>query len=579
MDDFALGSERAVSRAMAEARIAYLSMEIGLASAMPTYAGGLGVLAGDTIRSAADAGLPMIAVSLLARKGYFHQRLDQTGWQTEEPASWSVGDYLTELPQRVIVAIEGRDVQVRAWRYDVTGVRGQVVPVLFLDTDLEGNVEPDRRLTDCLYGGDARYRLAQEAILGLGGIRMLRALGCTDLSRYHMNEGHASLLVLELLRELVEKEGAGVATRKHMEAIRPLCVFTTHTPVPAGHDQFPLDLVHRVLGPAGPFCELERDFCHDGRLNLTYLALVHSHYINGVAKKHREVSQHMFARYAIDSITNGIHVASWASEPMKELFDRHMPGWREDNASLRYAASVPHDEVWEAHCRNKRALIEYVNRQTNAGMDLDALTVGFARRVTPYKRADLIFTDIERLRQIGERAGPIQIVFAGKAHPRDQPGKELIQHIFQARQKLAGSQVRIAYLSGYDMDLGKLMTAGADVWLNTPQPPLEASGTSGMKAAVNGVPSLSVLDGWWVEGCIEGVTGWAIGDGGAEGPNDGRADARSLYDKLERVVLPLYYGKRALFIQLVMRAAIALNASFFNTERMINQYVTKAYFK
>jgi starch phosphorylase len=568
------------SGTIADARIAYFSMEIGLESAVPTYAGGLGVLAGDTIRAAADIGLPMVAISLLARKGYFHQRLDETGWQTEEPVSWRVEDYLAELPQRATVAIEGRDVQVRAWRYDVTGVRGQVVPALFLDTDLDGNAEPDRRLTHYLYGGDLDYRLAQEAILGIGGLRMLRALGCAKLERYHMNEGHASLLVLELLHELVQREGAGVATQRHVDAIRPLCVFTTHTPVASGHDQFRLELLHRVIGLPAPLCELEPDFCLEGRLNLTYLALVHSHYVNGVAKRHREIAQHMFARYPIDSITNGVHAATWASEPMQMLFDRHVPGWREDNASLRHSASLPEDEIWEAHVRSKRALVEYVNRETNAGMDFDTLTLGFARRATQYKRADLMFTDTERLRQIAERAGPLQIVLAGKAHPHDHAGKEQIQHVFRAGHILSGSKVRVAYLADYDVALAKLMTAGADVWLNTPQPPMEASGTSGMKAALNGVPSLSVLDGWWIEGCVEGVTGWAIGNAAAPAsPSDAAADARALYDKLENVVMPTYYGRRRQFVQLLMRGAIAINGSYFNTERMMSQYVTKAYFK
>jgi starch phosphorylase len=392
-----------------------------------------------------------------------------------------------------------------------------------------------------------------------------------------MNEGHASLLVLELLHELVRKEGAPVATRRHVDAIRPLCVFTTHTPVPAGHDQFPLDLVHRVVGLPDSFCELEQDFCHEGRLNLTYLALAHSHYVNGVAKRHREISQQMFARYQVDSITNGVHLATWTSQPTQELFDRHIPGWREDNASLRYALSLPADELWEAHRRSKGALIEYVNPVTNAGMDPDLLTIGCARCATQYKRIDLILTDMDRLKEIAERSGPFQLVFAGKAHPHDQGGKEMIQHIFRVRQTLAGSTIRIGFLPDYDMDFARLLTAGTDVWLNTPQPPLEASGTSGMKAAVNGVPSLSVLDGWWIEGWIEGVTGWAIGNGSAKPASD-VADARSLYDKLEQVILPLFYANRDRFVR-VMRAAIALNGSFFNTERMLNQYVTKAYFK
>ena len=552
-------------------------MEIGVHSAMSTYAGGLGILAGDTVRSAADLGVPMVAVTLLARKGYFHQRLDETGWQTEEPVSWPIADYLTELPQRAAVAIEGRNVQIRGWRYDVKGETGESVPVLFLDTDLEDNAEPDRRLSYYLYGGDAHYRLAQEAVLGIGGVRLLRALGCSSLARYHMNEGHASLLVLELLHEVAQKDGAARATHRHVDAIRPLCVFTTHTPVPAGHDQFPLELVRRVVGLPASLCDLEQDFCHEGQFNLTYLALVHSHYINGVAKRHREISQHMFAHYRIDSITNGIHVATWASEPIRELFDRHIPGWRTDNASLRYAVSLPSEEVWDAHRRNKQALIEYVNHETNAGLDFDALTLGFGRRATPYKRAGLVLTDIPRLRQLAERAGAVQLVFAGKAHPHDQGGKETIQTIFRARQLLAGSRIRIAYLPEYDMDLARLMVSGADVWLNTPQRPLEASGTSGMKAAVNGVPSFSVLDGWWVEGCIEGVTGWAIGNDGP--PAEHReTDARALYDKLEHVIMRLYYGNREEFVR-VMRSAIALNGSFFNTERMLDQYVTKAYFE
>jgi glycogen phosphorylase len=381
------------------ARIAYFSMEIGLVSAMPSYAGGLGVLAGDTIRSAADIGLPMVAVSLLARKGYFHQRLDETGWQSEEAAEWEVADYLTELPQRATVAIEGRPVQVRAWRYEVKGVTGKVVPVLFLDTDLEANSDVDRRLSYYLYGGDLHYRLAQEAILGLGGVRMLRALGHKELSRYHMNEGHSALLVLELLHEQAQRDGVKVAGAQQVEAIRPQCVFTTHTPVPAGHDQCDLELFHRVVGLPEPLCELEPDFCHEGRLNMTYLALVHSHYVNGVAKRHREVSQQMFGRYQVDSITNGVHAATWTSDPVQQLFDRHIPGWREDNASLRHALSLPGEEIWEAHQANKRALIERVNRERNAGMDVESFTLGFARRATQYKRADLIFSDAGVRRQ------------------------------------------------------------------------------------------------------------------------------------------------------------------------------------
>ncbi len=559
-----------------QASIAYFSMEIGLESAMPTYAGGLGVLAGDTIRSAADLGISMVAISLIARNGYFHQQIDKSGWQTEEPVFWSVDDYLQEMPQRVSVTIEGRSVIVRAWKYEVKGVGGHSVPVYFLDTDLEENATSDRALTHYLYGGDQHYRLCQEVVLGIGGIRMLRALGYDEMRRYHMNEGHASLLILELLLEHAKVLGDAVITKQHIDAIRPRCVFTTHTPVTAGHDQFSLELVHQVLGPAGPFAQREQEFCCDGVLNLTYLAIDNSGYINGVAKKHGKVSRDLFAGYPIDSITNGVHLPTWACDPMQQLLDRYIPDWRADNFGLRQAVDIPTAEIWDAHETSRRQLIDYVNRTTNTGMDFDVMTLGFARRATAYKRPDLLFKNPDHLRRIAQQAGPIQIVYAGKAHPADHHGKELIQQIHRIRDTLKDA-VKIAYLPGYNMALAKLMTSGVDLWLNTPQPPLEASGTSGMKAAVNGVPSLSILDGWWVEGCIEGVTGWSIGDT-SDFEHQPEEDARALYAKLEQLIVPMYYNRRDEFVG-IMRNAIAINGSFFNTERMLNQYITKAYFK
>ena len=554
--------------------IAYFSMEIGIEVGMPTYSGGLGVLAGDTIRSAADLKIPLAAVTLLHRKGYFYQRLDATGWQSEEPAEWVVDDFLTERPHRVAVTLEGRTVQIRCWQYEVTGVSGFTVPVYFLDTDLPDNMDWDRTLTHFLYGGDQQYRLCQEVILGIGGVRMLRALGYGNIARFHMNEGHASLLTLELLDEEVRNAGRHAITHDDIALVRQQCVFTTHTPVPAGHDQFPLELVDRVLGRREVF-DMKEVFCCEGRLNMTYLALNLSHYVNGVAKKHGEVSQHMFAGYVIDSITNGVHAATWTAEPFQQLYDRHIPGWKRDNFSLRYALSIPKAEVWQAHMQAKKQLLQCVNRETNAGLDVDVFTLGFARRATTYKRADLLLTDGERLKRIAAQAGPLQVIYAGKAHPQDQGGKELIKRIFQAKEAL-GRDIKLVYLQNYDMALGKLMTAGVDVWLNTPQPPFEASGTSGMKAALNGVPSLSVLDGWWIEGRIEGITGWAIGEDSWE-DGDRPKVVSSLYDKLEQVVIPLFYGARERFLE-VMLHAIALNGSFFNTHRMMQQYVLKAYF-
>lgn len=564
---------------MTNASIAYFSMEIALESAIPTYSGGLGVLAGDTLRSAADAGLQLVAVTLLSRKGYFRQRLDDLGNQTEESVQWPVGDYLAPVDARISVKLEDREVKVRAWRYDISGFSGQVVSVYLLDTYCDDNTEFDRKLTDHLYGGDDYYRLCQEAILGIGGIRILRALGHNGIERYHMNEGHSSLLVLELMQELARQQGTAQTTPEQINEVRQQCIFTTHTPVAAGHDRFPADMAFRVLKQCNPFQECADELCCEQELNLTYLALSSSHYINGVAKKHRQTSQKMFAGYAIDSITNGIHVHTWASDAMRTLFDRKIPDWRVDNAGLRNAISIDKEDIWQAHQAAKRALMEYINKVCNIGMDQQVMTLGFARRATQYKRATMIFSDIDRLRKIIDHCGALQIVFSGKAHPKDQSGKALIRDIFEIARNLNGF-IRVAYLPDYDMDIGRIMTAGVDLWLNTPLPPMEASGTSGMKAAINGVPSLSILDGWWVEGCIEGVTGWAIGNSEPHGESASEITASEvdiLYSKLENIIMPMYYQDRDNYIS-VMRNAIAINGSFFNTERMMNQYVTKAYF-
>lgn len=560
-------------------KIAYFSMEIGLDAAMPTYSGGLGVLAGDTLRSAADLCIPLVAVTLLYRKGYFYQRLDPSGWQREEPALWVVEDFFSELPESVSVQLEGREVKLRAWTRNVVGQDGEFrVPVILLDSDLPENNEGDRALTHYLYGGDSRYRFCQEVVLGIGGVKMLRALGYTGIDRFHLNEGHAACLALELLDERLRSQSRTEATQDDIDVVRSHCVFTTHTPVPAGHDKFPLDLVRSVLGDM-PVLSNTRLFETDGQLNMTFLALNLSSFANGVARRHGEVASKMFPQFRFDSITNGVHAATWASAPFQALFDRHVPGWRADTFALRAGESLPADEVWNAHQEAKDLLIHYVNREDNAGMDSESFTIGFARRAATYKRAGLIFHDMEWLRRIAEEVGGLQILFAGKAHPQDTHGKELIQSVFRAKMSLSPA-IRISYLENYDMELGRLITSGVDLWLNTPQAPLEASGTSGMKAALNGVPSLSVLDGWWVEGCVEGVTGWKIGeDPGANGSqSDANKDASALYTKLEHTVLPLFHHDLPGFID-VMRNCIAINGSFFNTQRMMYEYVLKAYFR
>lgn len=556
-------------------KIAYFSMEIGINPAMPTYSGGLGILAGDTVLSAADMKIPMVAVTLLYHKGYFYQRLEKDGQQTEEPVEWVIEDFAKKLEPQVIVSIEGRPVKIAAWEYMVRGISGYTLPVYLLDTDLEENASEDRHLTDTLYGWDAKYRFSQEIVLGIGGVRMLRALGHTQIERFHMNEGHASLLTVELLDEQLRAKNGDPIGADDIAAVRRRCVFTTHTPVDAGHDKFAIDLVKQVFG-AHEALAMENVFCCGGMLNMTYLALNLSHYVNGVAKQHGEVSRHMFEGYKIDAITNGVNASRWTNEFFQQLYDKFIPGWREDNFSLRYALSIPTALISEAHLLAKRQLLNYVNQQTNLGMDSDVLTIGFARRMTSYKRPDLLFTDLQRLRAICAQAGPIQIIYSGKAHPKDGEGKELIKRIFAAGRQLR-NDVKIAYLPNYNINLGLLLTGGVDLWLNTPQPPMEASGTSGMKAAMNGVPSLSILDGWWIEGCIEGVTGWAIGENHHQStPSDRQNDAMLLYQKLGQVI-ELFYKEPARYSS-VMAHAIALNGSFFNTQRMMQQYVVKAYF-
>src|SRR5438270_1183127 len=583
--------------------IAYFSMEIALENAMPSYSGGLGVLAGDTIRAAADLRLPMVAVTLLYRRGYFTQRLAEDGQQTEEPVDWRVEDFLTEEPERASVPIENRRLELRCWRYSVKGVHGFEVPVYFLDADLPSNTEFDRNLTGSLYGGDSYYRLCQEVVLGVGGVRMLRALGYNDLTRYHMNEGHAALLSLELLGEEAEKAGRTSIRGEDIEKVRSKCVFTTHTPVPAGHDRFPMEYLTRVFPDQNGFFDLkdpssadlmkrvlqaERDFPDiqeaaraGASLNMTYLALSLSTYVNGVAKLHGETSRKMFPQVAIEAIKNGVHAGTWSSSSFKELCDRCIPSWREDNYSLRGALGLPPEEVWSSHLLAKHELLETVRMKTGLSLDPDAFTIGFARRATGYKRADLILSDLDRLRQIVKNAGSFQIVFAGKAHPHDGGGKDIIRRIFQAKKALR-KVVPVVFLDEYNLEVGGQITSGVDLWLNTPQFPLEASGTSGMKAALNGVPSLSILDGWWVEGHIEGITGWSIGEarrpGSLSAVTDNASEAQSLYAKLENVILPMFYKERSRYLS-VMQHAIAVNGSFFNTQRMVQQYVIDAYLR
>ena len=551
--------------------VAYFSMEIAINPGMPTYSGGLGVLAGDTLRSAADLGTPLVAFTLLHRKGYFRQHLDAQGKQTEDAQPWTVTDFCTEETPRITVTVEGRTVTVRAWRYDMVGRAGHTIPIYLLDTDLPENTAWDRSLTDHLYGGDSNYRLQQEIILGMGGVRMLNALS-HRVNVYHMNEGHAALLTLALLESQLGGGPLNKVTEFDVAAVREKCVFTTHTPVPAGHDRFSMENSIRILGGERTARLESLGCCHENMLNMTYVALRFSRYVNGVALQHGNVSREMFPQYQIDAITNGVHAPTWVSEPFQELLDKNIQHWRRDNLYLRNAIEIPLQEIIAAHCQAKETLLAEVANRTGLVLNPKVLTLGFARRAATYKRADLLFTDPDRLLDIAQAAGGLQILYAGKAHPQDEPGKALIFNVIEKARKYSGSDLRVVYLENYDWELGALLTAGVDVWVNTPKRPYEASATSGMKAALNGVPSLSILDGWWIEGCLENYTGWAIEDGA-----DDTAEATSLYEKLEKAVVPLYLKSPEAWGNL-MRTTVAYNGSFFNTNRMVKQYIRNAYY-
>lgn len=560
--------------------IAYFSLEIGLEGSIPTYSGGLGILAGDTIKAAADIGLPMLAVTLLYREGYFQQELDAQGNQAEQPAQWNPESMFKLMSPRITVPIDGRDVVVRAFRQEVVGVNGHVVPVYYLDTDFEENDAEARKIAYRLYAGDTDHRIRQECLLGIGGRRLIRAIG-HDVGCFHMNEGHACFLTVDLLSEYLCKHQIHQIRHDALADVRSKCVFTTHTPLPAGHDRFAIERVRAIIGDH-PVFHREDIYGESHVLNTTKLALNLSKFCNAVARRHGEVSRDMFPGYEIESITNGIHASSWACQPMRDLFDEYVPHWRRRNDELRLVRTVPADKLWNAHQKAKQELATYVGEQTQGQvkLDPDVFTIVFARRATAYKRMALLLSDTRRLERIAASAGPIQIIIAGKAHPHDGVGRDILRLVHETLHGLGG-KARGVFLPNYNIDLARRLVAGCDVWLNNPRPPLEASGTSGMKAAINGVPSLSTIDGWWIEGWVEGVTGWGIGsredDIRTQKPEgmDAR-HAQDLYDKLETAILPRFYKNREEWIDM-MFSCIELNGSYFTTERMVREYAQRAY--
>ncbi len=545
--------------------IAYFSMEIGLNPDIPTYSGGLGILAGDILKSASDLGVPMIGMTLLYKKGYFAQKMTEDGRQTERPVEWNPSKFLTKLPNQVTLTMNGRNVTIGVWTLTLTGESGHPLPIFFLDTDIQQNTCEDRALTAELYGGDNKYRLCQELILGIGGLRLLRDMGFTNIKTFHLNEGHAGFITLELLRE----QGYG-----DIEKVKNQVIFTTHTPVAAGHDFFSYDLIESVVEPN--FASILKNSIGGSGLSMTDLALKFSRYVNGVSRRHAEVSRAMFSDENIDWITNGVHSATWTSPCFAKLYDENIPGWRNDPSRLMQAVKLKDDDVWRAHQAAKMKLFAHILEETGEQLNPDILTVGFARRAATYKRANLIFSDIKRLLEIGE--GRLQLVFSGKAHPHDEPGKDVLQKICTVSKEL-GKKIPVIFLENYNMAPAKLLTSGTDLWLNTPVRPREASGTSGMKCVHNGIMNFSVLDGWWIEGCIEGVTGWSVGLPPKESDANGydeSTDALSLYDKLEEFIIPTYYRDRKKWIYM-MKSAISINASYFNTHRVVREYCEKAY--
>ncbi len=539
--------------------VGYFTAEIGLWSELHTYSGGLGVLAGDHVKSAADAEIPLVGVTLVYRKGYGRQHLDKDGVQTETYRDLDPAQHMQDTGMEISLPLDGGELWAKVWRADITGVSGHVVPVYFLDTFHPKNSEKHLELGLTLYGGDDWVRIRQEYLLGVGGLRLLDKLGL-EVDGLHLNEGHCTFALLEML-------GKGWSR----EQLAKRVLFTTHTPVPAGHDRFEWEAVEEVLGELLPAdakqLVIDAGDPEEGRrISMSHLAVALSGPVNAVSNLNAWVASSMFADHHIAPITNGVHHITWTSPMMADLFDKQLPGWREDPTKLAHAGKIPTEDLAGAREVARKVLRELVQTSTGVRLDKNRLTIGFARRFATYKRANLVFSDLERLREIG--AGKIQFVFSGKAHPRDEGGKALIKSIFDSAKDLE-NEIPVAFLEDYSMATGLAMTGGVDIWLNNPIRPMEASGTSGMKAAMNGVPNCSILDGWWPEGCEHGVNGWAIGE--ADDERDDVRDAKNVLDVIANEVLPAWNEGDEKWCE-IMRASIATSARFTGA-RMISDYL------
>jgi glycogen phosphorylase len=542
--------------------VAYLCLEFGLKPEIKTYCGGLGILAGDTIKSAADLGLNMFGVSILYKKGWFKQQIEASGEQQELEDLWNYEQYLMPVDLDYSLNIAGEKVKVKVWKYEVIGITGHSAPVYFLDTDLPENSEKMRKISENVYPSDKQVRIAQEMLLGIGGVQILELLGHNNIQNYHCNESHSIFACLELKRKL----GSWDEVKKRL-------VFTTHTPLATAHTNYSKQVLQETLGDF--YVYLPDHLWLQDAMNMTSLALFSSKFSNGVSKRHNLVTSQMYPDYKIDSITNGIHVNTWVSKPFSELFSRYVLNWQESPENLKLCAVISASEIAWAHEAAKQSLFQYIYSKQNILLDPKVFTIGFARRMVGYKRANFIFTNYERLLEIAKKMGGLQIVFSGKAYPNEPNGEEMVKQIYNL-SKMENKFLKIVYLQDYNMEVGHLMTSGVDIWLNNPIVPLEASGTSGMKASLNGVPNISTMDGWWVEGWTEGVTGWALGENEMSEEKLSEAQLKDLYDKLENVIIPLYKDNFEDWLK-IQRNCIAINASHFNTNRMLNEYLIKAY--
>ena len=549
-----------------DTQIAYISMEIGMDSNIPTYSGGLGVLSGDTVRSAADLEIPMVGICLCYSSGYFYQLFNENGEQKEKEISWSFFYEFEKVEKPITIKIQDNIIKISAWLYRVIGQSGHVVPIYLLTTDVEGNEDWQRKLTAALYDSTSRWhRIVQEMILGIGGVRLLKSVGYNNIKVYHINEGHGTFATLELLKDM----------NGDIEKVRKSVAFTTHTPVPAGHDRFNYNLVKDVFRNDLP--SNIKELGGQNELNMTVLGMNLSGYRNGVAKKHGEISSKMFPSYEIDYITNGIHHPFWVSKPIRKIFTKKWPNWKANPSVLQNAIEIDDLELFDAHIENKFNLISYQKGHSWNLLDEELITIGFARRFATYKRATLIFHDIDRLGKICK--GNIQFIFAGKAHPKDQAGKDYIKKIFKSGGYLLDNYgVKVVLIENYNMDLAHMLVSGVDIWLNTPNRYREASGTSGMKAALNGVLNFSVQDGWWLEGYkMNPLAGWAIGPDDSDpkaAENNWDIDSNYIYEVLENEIIPTYMDHDEWIFK--QKNAISL-AAYFNTHRMIEEYAEKAY--